>query len=72
MCWKVSFVLNVDLKNIIGAHFLDQEATMNAVRDYYELHMQHIKLEDGSTVMVTKEGRSVTNEQPQPAAEGEE
>jgi hypothetical protein len=44
---------------------------MNAVRDYFEQHMQHIKLEDGSHVMVTKEGRSVTNDQPA-AVEGEE
>lgn len=45
---------------------------MNAVRDYFENHMQHIKLEDGTHVLVTKEGRSESNEQPQPPVEGEE
>lgn len=51
---------------------MEQEATMNAVRDYFENHMQHIKLEDGTHVLVTKEGRSVTNDQPEAPAEGEE
>ena len=60
-----------DLKNIIGPHFLELESTMNAIRDYFENHMQHIKLEDGTHVLVTKEGRSVSDVVPQ-AAEGEE
>jgi hypothetical protein len=53
---------------------------MNAIRDYFENHMQHIKLEDGTVVIVTKEGRSVSDvvpevpqveegEEPQPAPE---
>lgn len=60
------------MKHIIGPHFLEQESTMNAIRDYFEQHMQHIKLDDGSHVLVTKEGRAVSNDVAPAPVEGEE
>ena len=49
-------ILN-DVCNIIDREILENEDIQQALKDYFELHKQHIKLPDGRLVMVTEIGR---------------
>ena len=53
---EVNMVLN-DVCNIIDREILDNDDIQNALKEYFELHKQHIKLPDGRMVMVTEIGR---------------
>ena len=54
-----------DLCTIIDREILENEDIQNALKEYFELHKQHIKLPDGRIAMVTEIGR-------QNAIEGED
>ena len=53
---EVNMILK-DLCNIIDREILDNEDIQNALKEYFELHKQHMQLPDGRTVMVTEIGR---------------
>ena len=61
---EVNMILK-DLCSIIDREILDNEDIQNALKEYFELHKQHIKLPDGRIAMVTEIGR-------QNALEGED
>ena len=46
-----------DLCTIIDKEILKNEDIQNALKEYFELHKQHIKLPDGRIAMVTEIGR---------------
>ena len=46
-----------DLTNIIDKDILLNEDIQNALKEYFELHKQHIKLPDGRIAMVSEIGR---------------
>ena len=46
-----------DVCNIIDKEILDNADIHVAMREYFELHKQHIKLPDGRTALVTEIGR---------------
>ena len=53
---EVNMILK-DLCNIIDKEILDNEEIQQALREYFELHKQHIKMPDGRIAMVTEIGR---------------
>jgi len=53
---EVNMVLK-DLCTIIDREILENEDIQNALKEYFELHKQHIKLPDGRIAMVTEIGR---------------
>ena len=61
---EVNMILK-DLFNIIDREIINNEDIQNALKEYFELHKQHIKLPDGRIAMVTEIGR-------QNAIQGEE
>ena len=54
-----------DLFNIIDREIINNEDIQNALKEYFELHKQHIKLPDGRIAMVSEIGRqnAVQNEE---------
>jgi hypothetical protein len=61
---EVNLILK-DLFNIIDRDIINNPDIQNALKEYFELHKQHIKLPDGRVAMVTEIGR-------QNAIEGED
>ena len=61
---EVNMILK-DLCNIIDREILNNEDIQNALKEYFELHKQHIKLPDGRIAMVSEIGRqnAVENEE---------
>lgn len=61
---EVNMILK-DLCNIIDREILNNEDIQNALKEYFELHKQHIKLPDGRIAMVSEIGRqnAVQNEE---------
>lgn len=53
---EVNMVLK-DVCNIIDKEILDNADIHTAMREYFEMHKQHIKLPDGRTALVTEIGR---------------
>ena len=53
---EVNMILK-DLCNIIDREILNNEDIQNALKEYFELHKQHIKLPDGRIAMVSEIGR---------------
>ena len=53
---EVNFVLN-DVCSIIDKEILENSDIHEALREYFEMHKQHIKLPDGQTALVTNLGR---------------
>ena len=53
---EVNMVLN-DVTNIIDKEILENPDIHTALREYFEMHKQHIKLPDGRLAMVTQIGR---------------
>ena len=53
---EVNMILK-DLFNIIDREIINNEDIQNALKEYFELHKQHIKLPDGRIAMVTEIGR---------------
>lgn len=51
-----------DLTNIIDKDILNNEDIQSALKEYFELHKQHIKLPDGRIAMVSEIGRQNTIE----------
>jgi len=53
---EVNMIL-ADLTNIIDKDILNNEDIQQALKEYFELHKQHIKLPDGRIAMVSEIGR---------------
>ena len=60
---EVNMVLK-DVCNIVDKEILNNPDIQTALREYFELHKQHIKLPDGRIALVTEIGRQnpITNE----------
>jgi len=58
-----------DVFNIVDKEIMESEEIKTALREYFELHRQHISLPDGRVAVVTDIGRQ--NPILEPAEEGE-
>ena len=53
---EVNLILK-DVFNIIDREIVKSEDIQNGLKEYFEMHKQHIKLPDGRLAMVTEIGR---------------
>ena len=53
---EVNLILK-DVFNIIDKEIVKSEEIQTALKEYFEMHKQHIKLPDGRIAMVTEIGR---------------
>jgi hypothetical protein len=53
---EVNLILK-DVFNIVDKEIVKTEEIQTALKEYFEMHKQHIKLPDGRLAMVTEIGR---------------